>query len=303
MNSRSSKIIFIFAAFLILIPSTGLFADTDISIYYTASLNGNLIGCDCHGTPKAGLSTTAVYLREIDHESSILIDLGDFNDARTDKLLSGTLADLYDSLGYDLAALGDQELGTGIEHFDSLRTKLQFICNNIKIDGKLLSPKPLIIERKGIKIGIAAVIDPDVFLFYPDDIKGRIEVSDASSAAAEACEFLDNAGADYKLLLFHGKLNKAEKIFAFQSGWNSVLAAHDQTLFELIDGKRIMASPGEEGNRIGGLELSFSGRELKAAGNYLRYFKYKKGFEDPAVAGAFEDYKTELINTLKNGKK
>ncbi len=302
MNSRSLKIIFIFAAFLIFISSTGLLADTDISIYYTASLNGNLIGCECHGNPKAGLSTTAVYLREIDHEGSILIDLGDFNDARTDRLLSETLADLYDSLGYDLVALGDQELGTGIEHLNSLRTKLQFICNNIKIDGKLLSPKPIIIERKGIKVGIAAVIDPDVFFFYPDDIKRRIEVSDSSSAAVEAYDFLDEAGADYKLLIFHGKLNKAEKIFAFQSGWDSVLSAHDQTLFELIDGKRIMVSPGEEGNRIGRLDLSFSGRELKASSNYLRYFKYKKGIEDPAIVGAFEEYKTELINNLKNGK-
>ncbi|HAK46905.1 MAG TPA: hypothetical protein DCO79_13430 [Spirochaeta sp.] len=277
-------------------------ADTEISIYYSASLNGNLIGCECKGVPKAGLSTTAAYLRKLDPDKSIIIDLGDFNDARNDELLSNTLMDLYSELGYDVLSLGDQELASGIDFFKSSADKLNFICSNIEIDGRALTPEPVILKREGIKIGIAAVINPDVFFFYPDDVKDRIEVSDPEKAAEAALKALHDAGSNYNLLLYHGNTDGAKQLYASQTGWDAVLTAHDQVLFEQQDGKRITVSPGEEGNRVGQLKLSFRFKKLNSISNSLRYFKYEVDPEDEGVLQAFEDYKKELINNLKNGK-
>ncbi|MDC7226392.1 MAG: hypothetical protein PQJ61_06480 [Spirochaetales bacterium] len=288
---------------LAILPAALISADTDITIYYTASLNGNLIGCECKGVPKAGLSTTAAYLRELDQSSSIILDLGDFNDARTDELLSNTIMDLYVELGYDVISLGDQELASGVDFFKEASKKLNFICSNIEIDGQALSPEPVIVERKGIKIGIAAVINPDVFFFYPSGVKDRIELGDLEKAAADALDDLEAAGSSYNLLLYHGNTEAAKQFYAQQTGWDAVLSAHDQVLFEQQDGMRLMASPGEEGNRIGMLELSFRGNRLKEVSNTLRYFKYEADPEDEGVLQAFEDYKKELINNLKNGKK
>ena len=288
---------------LVFLPAFSLTADTEISIYYTSSLNGNLIGCDCKGVPKAGLSTTASYLRGIDSDNSIILDLGDFNDARTDELLSNTLIELYDEIGYDFSALGDQELGSGIEYFKTASKSLDFICNNIKIDGRLLSPAPVVITRTGIKIGIASVIDPNVFFFYPDDVKRRIEVLDFSAAADRALSELEKSGSDFNILLFHGNLEGAKELYKAKSGWDAVLSAHDQVLFEQQDGNRIIASPGEEGNRVGRLDLTFRFKRLTEVSNSMRYFKYEVDPEDPGVLQAFEDYKKELIQNLKNGKK
>ena len=299
---KKTRLLFFIISLFALIPFFSLNADTDISIYYTASLNGNLIGCDCKGVPKAGLSTTASYIRKIDPENSIILDLGDFNDARTDELLADTLVGLYVDLGYDIASLGDQELGSGVDYFKKISKKIDFICDNILIDGRPVQQKPMIIEKKGIKIGIAAVIDPDVFFFYPDDVKNRIEISDPSETAAEVLKDLDSMGADYSLLLFHGNLDKAKKIYTKQPGWDAIISAHDQTLYEQIDGSRVMASPGEEGNRVGRLDLSFRFKRLRTAANSMRYFEYEKDPEDPEVLQAFEDYKKELIKNLKNGK-
>ncbi len=287
---------------LTVLSSAGIFADTDVSIYYTASLNGNLIGCECKGVPKAGLSTTAAYIRGLDPESSVIIDLGDFNDARTDKLLSAKLVELYSGLGYDAAALGDQELGSGVDFFKSISGELAFIADNVKIDGKPVNQKPLIIERKGIKIGIAAVIDPGVFFFYPEDVKSRVSVFSPVDSAVQAYKALVDGGAHYKLLVYHGNLDASKEIFADQTGWDAILSAHDQILYENIDGQRVIASPGEEGNRVGRLDLSFRLKKLKSVSNSMRYFTYEKDPEDPIILQAFEDYKKELINNLKNGK-
>lgn len=295
--------LFLIVLIIILLPATGVFADNEISIYYTASLNGNLIGCECKGVPKAGLSTTAAFLRGLDPENSIIIDLGDFSDARTDELLSNTLIRLYSDLGYDLAALGDQELGSGVDFFKSAAQKLDFICNNIEIDGKPLSPEPVTLIRKGVKIGIAAVIDPNVFFFYSDDIKSRIEILDPAAASEAALQTLKKSGSNYNLLLFHGNTEGAKNLYAEQTGWDAVLSAHDQVLFEKIDEKRVIASPGEEGNRVGQLKLSFRFKRLNDVSNNLRYFKYEFDPEDSGVLQAFEDYKKALISNLKNGKK
>ena len=281
----------------------GAWSDPDVSIYYTASLNGNLIGCECKGVPKAGLSTTAAYLREIDPESSIIIELGDFNDARTDKLLSATIMDLYAELGYDVLSLGDQELASGIDFFEESSEKLNFICNNLELDGKPLTPEPVIIQRKGIKIGIAAIINPDVFFFYSDEVKTRINISEPPSAAEQALAELNAAGSNFNLLLYHGGTEDAKQLYAEQTGWDAVLAAHDQVLLEKQDGNRLIASPGEEGNRVGRLDLTFRFQKLNKLENSMRYFKYEVDPEDEGVLQAFEDYKKELISNLKNGKK
>lgn len=301
MDKRSVLKLFLSILLLAILPAMSISADTEISIYYTASLNGNLIGCECKGVPKAGLSTTAAYLRELDPESSIILELGDFNDARTDELLSSTIMDLYVELGYDLLSLGDQELASGIDFFKAAAKKLNFISSNIKIDSRDLSPDPVIIQRQGIKIGIAAVIDPDVFFFYPPEVKDRIEISEPEAAAAEALQELKDAGSQYNLLLYHGNTDTAKTLYASQTGWDAVLSAHDQVLYEKQDGKRIMASPGEEGNRVGELKLSFRLKKLNSVSNKMRYFKYEVDPEDEGVLQAFEDYKKQLIKNLKNG--
>jgi 2',3'-cyclic-nucleotide 2'-phosphodiesterase (5'-nucleotidase family) len=292
-----------FAAVLLIISVAGLSAEPDISIYYTSSLNGNLIGCECKGVPKAGLSTTAAYLRNLDPETSIILDLGDFSDARVDELLSDKLLGLFKGIGYTVSALGDQELGSGVDYFKSASRKLDFISNNIKIDGDYLSDGPLLIEKNGIKVGIAAVIESSVFFFYPDEVKSRIEVFNPAIAAADALAELKSKRSSYNILLFHGHSEEARAVFNQQEGWDAVLFAHDQMLIDETDGKRIFASPGEEGNRVGRIDLSFRFKKLKEAENTIRYFKYEVDPEDPAVLQAFEDYKKELIANLKNGKK
>ena len=289
---------------LAVVPAVFLPADADLNIYYTASLNGNLLGCECKGVPKAGLTVTAAYLRDLDHSDSILLDLGDFSDARIDKLLSNTLLEIYSDLGYDAAALGDQELGSGVDFFKQSSKKLDFLCNNISIDGKMLSPEPMVIEKNGYRIGIAAVIDPSVFFFYPNEVKERLSISDPSEAAAGALDKLEARGTHFNILLYHGHIDGgAKELYASQSGWGAVLAAHDQMLFEdSEDGRRVLVSPGEEGNRVGHIAVDFRFKKAVSVENSFRYFKYEVDPEDPEVVQAFEDYKKKLIENLKNGK-
>ncbi|MCK5737019.1 MAG: hypothetical protein KAH21_11100, partial [Spirochaetaceae bacterium] len=48
-----------------------------VEVYYSASLNGNLLGCDCRGYPEAGLDKRAWYLDQNPlPANALLVDAG-----------------------------------------------------------------------------------------------------------------------------------------------------------------------------------------------------------------------------------
>ncbi len=278
--------------------SVPVFAET-VSVFFTASLNGNLIGCECKGVPKGGLSSSATLLRTIDHSNSVVVDLGDVLDARVDNLLSATMMKLYKDIGYDLVAAGDQEFASGVDFFKQNSRTTDYISNNIVLDGRMITPEPVIYNRKGVKIGIASVTSSSVFYFYPDEVKSRLKINDPAETAAVMQEMMDDA--DIKILLYHGHIDDAEALFNIQNGWDAVLAAHDQMLYEKADGNRMLLSPGEEGNRVGRIDFDVRFGKIRSTEHSFRYFNYKVDPQDPGVEKAFDEYKKELIKNLKNG--
>ncbi|MDC7124053.1 MAG: hypothetical protein PQJ46_00700 [Spirochaetales bacterium] len=280
-----------------------VFSDTTINIYYTASLNGNLVGCDCKQVPKSGLESSAYFLRERNTDSSILIDLGDFTDVWGDEPLAELLISLYKGLDYDIIAPGEQEFTAGIHFFKKTRRKLPFLNNNMMIDGHRLSINPYVISRKGVKIGVAAIVEPDVFYILPEAETSRLSFISVENASKDALRQLEELDTDYKILLYHGSTASGERLFRSETGWDAVLLAHDQILKQEYIGQRVFASPGEEGNRVGQLELVFRGSRLVKATNSFNIFSYKDSPKDDIVIAAFENYKKELIKNLKNGKK
>jgi len=285
--------------------SAGGNGETRLMVYYTSSLNGNLDGCTCKAAPKAGLVKRAAYLRGIgDRSNGLLVDLGDVFPTDRDELLCEAILETYAELGYDAFAVGDQETSEGMEELLSYRDRFPLLSNNLSIcigDAcRLLSPTPLTFRKSGLSVGVAALIDPEVFALYPGDLKAALKIAPCAETAQAMLGHLRGEGTDVRILLYHGPLDKAMELAAQVPGFDVVLAGHEQLLRDAVRvGKTIVASPGEEGNRLGILELRVDGQGVAGFRNTFRLFDYLKDPDDLPTRGRIDGYYRTMRARLK----
>jgi 2',3'-cyclic-nucleotide 2'-phosphodiesterase/3'-nucleotidase len=286
--------------------------ERQFTIFYTSSLNGNLDGCVCKGAPKAGLVKRAFYLRrERDVDNSLLVDAGDIFDVYEDKLLAREILEVYRELDYEAVAVGDQEFSNGIAELLALLVPLAngeeypLFCHNLTLCPDqsrciFFSNEPLIIEKSGLHIGLFALLDPEVFTLYPEEVKKQIKLASPQAAAENMLRKL--GGVDLTILLFHGSYEKAAELAENVEGIEVIVVGHEQRLIEAHKvNDSILVSPGEEGNRLGILTLILTQRGVTKYNNHFRLFRYEDDEDDEAVRRRIERYKLELREKLQSG--
>jgi len=118
---------------LLLVPIASVQGET-LRIYYSASLNGNIDGCNCDMAPTAGLVKRAAFLRSREApEPSLLLDAGDIFDAFPDEELAHNILEVYRELGYDFIAVGDQELSNGLDSLLEYGRDFPLVCHNLSV--------------------------------------------------------------------------------------------------------------------------------------------------------------------------
>jgi len=288
------------------------------TIYYTSSLNGNLDGCVCKSAPKAGLVKRAFYLRrERDVDTSLLVDAGDIFDVYEDKLLAREILEVYRELDYDAIAVGDQEFSNGVAGLLTLLSQLTSLensdeyplyCHNLTLCPDqnrciFFSNQPVVVEKSGFRIGLFALLDPEVFTLYPEEVKKQIKLASPQAAVENMLRQLD--GVDLTLLLFHGSYEKATELAKKVEGIEVIIVGHEQRLIEAHKvNNSILVSPGEEGDRLGILTLSLTPngpRGVVKYDNHFRLFRYESDEDDAAVRRRIERYKLELREKLQSG--
>jgi len=280
--------------------------ERQFTIFYTSSLNGNLDGCVCKGAPKAGLVKRAFYLRrERDVDNSLLVDTGDIFNVYEDRLLAREILEVYRELDYDAVAVGDQEFANGVAELLTNGEEYPLFCHNLTLcpdESRCIffSNEPLVIEKSGIHIGLFALLDPEVFTLYPEEVKKQIKLSSPQAAAENMLRKL--GGVDLTLLLFHGSYEKAAELAENVEGIEVIVVGHEQRLIEAHKvNDSILVSPGEEGNRLGILTLALTQRGVTEYDNYFRLFRYEGDEDDAAVRRRIEKYKLELREKLQSG--
>ncbi len=286
--------------------------ERQLTIYYTASLNGNLDGCHCKGAPVAGLVKRAVFLNELpDEDSYLLVEGGDIFDVYEDRLLEESILQAYDTYGYDVIAVGDQEFAGGVDRFLEYREDHPFLCHNLVIYsdtyGKVeLGGPPLLLERAGLRVAVISVIGPEVFALYPKDIRGRVRVGDPVEAVRSVAGDLKSAtdaaegSADITLLLYHGALAEARKLAGEAEGIDIVIAAHEQKLADAeMIGETLLVSPGAQGNRIGMLSITVKKDKTFEFENSFKTFSYEDDPDDPFVRDLVNIYYNEMTKKLQ----
>ncbi len=278
--------------------------ERQFTIFYTSSLNGNLDGCVCKSAPKAGLVKRAFYLRrERDVDTSLLVDTGDIFDVYEDKLLAREILEVYRELDYDAVAVGDQEFSNGITELLANGDEYPLFCHNLTLcpDGNrciFFSNEPLVIEKSGFRIGLFALLDPEVFTLYPEEVKKQVKLASPQAAAENMLRMLEDV--DLTILLFHGSYEKAAELAENVEGIDIIIVGHEQRLIEAHKvNDSILVSPGEEGNRLGILTLALTPKGVIEYDNYFRLFRYEGDEDDAAVRRRIESYKLELREKLK----
>ena len=145
-----------------------------------------------------------------------------------------------------------------------------------------------------------ALLDPSVLERYPPAILDSIRIASPEAVARRQLARLSAEPATLRVLLFHGPWEAAERLAAAVTGFDVVVVGHDRGLHEprRIRGA-MLVSPGEEGNRVGMLELTIAqtvaGRPRVArSANSFRLFSYESDPDDPLVRQRIEDYRGAL---------
>lgn len=298
MKTGALSLVLLVCAALLFAAGT---AERSVTLYYTSSLNGNLDGCDCRSNPKAGLVKRAAWLRaHRDRESSLLMDAGDILDPFPDELLSQAILASYADLGYDAVAVGDQELADGIPRLLEYRETVPLVCHNLAVCFDedrcvFVTLEPVLITRGGLRIGILALIDPEVFALDPEELAGSLQITCPPQAAAGLVRELREQGAELTVLLYHGPDEKARSLALAVEGLDVVVVGHEQ---RLIDAERVgdttLVSPGPEGNRLGILTLSVGKGARPVLANRFEYFRWGADPDDPQVRRRILEYRETL---------
>jgi 2',3'-cyclic-nucleotide 2'-phosphodiesterase (5'-nucleotidase family) len=279
---------------------------TDGALWYSASLDGNLDGCTCVSRPRAGLVKRAAFLRTAPERArALLVDAGDLFGTSGDDRLAVEILETYGELEYDAIAVGDQELSLGGAWLLAHAGRFPLVAHNLSLRPDIdppppLSVDPLLVETPWERVAIVALIDPSVLERYPSAILDSIRIASPQVAARLQIAKLEQEPAALRVLLFHGPWEAAERLAAAVPGFDVVVVGHDGGLHESrrIRGA-VLVSPGEEGNRVGMIELTIArtgaGRpRVVRFTATLRLFSFESDPDDPLVRQRINDYREAL---------
>jgi 2',3'-cyclic-nucleotide 2'-phosphodiesterase (5'-nucleotidase family) len=301
MRTRILRALLLAAAALF--PAAGLAAQT-LTIYYTASLRGSLDGCACERNRVAGLVKRAAFQRTVPKDALVL-DAGDILDATRDPDLTREILAVYRELGYAAVGVGETEFSEGSEALLANARRFPFLAHNLQIEvspGRWtpLSARPLLLTRAGVRIGILGVTDPKVLQGHKELKEGRIRFDDAAQTVARLATECRKQGARLVIVLFHGDDAAARRLAEVSPQVDLVLFGHAGWLVPPEKtGRALVASPGENGNRIGVLTLQLGPAGITGFEHRLLAFAYEKDPDDPSVRERVRAYRKKLQERLR----
>jgi 2',3'-cyclic-nucleotide 2'-phosphodiesterase (5'-nucleotidase family) len=261
------------------IATTGSSSSTkSLTIFYTATANGNLEPCGCPGNPSGGVSRRAAYIRNHTRasEPSILLDGGDWvgPPSAIGFLQSNYMLRAMQSMGYKIVGVGPRDFAFGVTYLKQAEQTSGITITNANIyhgdtGEPLFTPwaiayagrKSILgIPYGGMKIGVISVLSGDIPPLCVDcdaplDIRSPVE-----SVKAAVSELMGKC--DVIVVLAYAPMDHIEEISRI-SGVDAIIVS--RTLYPpygyenvgLKDSMAILFS-GYQSRRIGHATLQFT---------------------------------------------
>ena len=303
MSTRLRRSLPLASAFLL---AASILPAQILTIYYTASLRGNLDGCACERNRVAGLVKRAAFLRALPRSGADLrLDAGDILEATGDPDLSREILGVYRELGYAAVGVGETELSEGAQALLAYSRHFPLLGHNLSIrtpSGRWqpLSAKPLLLTRAGVRIAILAVIDPRMLADHKGLKEGGIRLDEPGQTVTRLALESRRQGARLVIVLFHGPDAEARRLAEQNPAVDLVLFGHQGWIVPPEkSGRALIASPGENGNRLGVLTLRLGSSGVESFEHRLVAFDYAKDPDDPSVRLRITAYRKKLQARLR----
>jgi 2',3'-cyclic-nucleotide 2'-phosphodiesterase (5'-nucleotidase family) len=306
MQTLRSRLAILLAPLLLLVCREGQPPSGSLTIYYTASLRGNLDGCNCERRPTAGLVKRAAYLRALPAgEASLRLDAGDILDKEPDPDLARAILEVYRELRYDAVAVGETELSNGLQFLRGYLRRNLLLAHNLQAgpsdsNSTPLTPEALLLTRGGIRVGLIGLAEADPFQGRGEVVQGKLRVRDSILAAQLLLQACRRRGAMLVIALYHGTEDGARRLAAECLGLDLVLFGHQNRLIppERV-GTALIASPGEDGNHLGVLSLRLGSQGIASFEHRLITFSFARDPDDPSVRRRVIAYRRKLQARLR----
>ncbi|MCD6413760.1 MAG: redoxin domain-containing protein [Elusimicrobia bacterium] len=236
-------------------------ASAEVDVIYTNSANGVIESCDCPANPYGGLVRRLTFFSKVANPD-IKISAGDFFSPNGEPLKNSYVAKIMEKLDYDAICLGDQEFKTGARFLTDIlkNVKLPIVNANMQIcDGEscYLVGVPYVIKNvRGIKVGITAVLSPNCFIFYPQDIKKMLKFKNPVAELKNVVGELRKK-SDLIFVIAHSPEREIGEIRKNVSGIDVIFAGHTQNkLFR--KGGTVVVQAGASGRYVGELKIEIT---------------------------------------------
>jgi hypothetical protein len=254
-----------------------------ITIFITGNELGELRPCGCSGGQLGGFDRRATILKSVAPEQRMIIDTGNFIKTQTEQsfIKLDIIMQAFSMLGYDVVNLTAQDL-VNLDQMQDMPFKL--IAAQIAPEANLpqIFSKRMQLGSKSIQVITAAVGD-----------ESSLNIVDRLEAASPA----------FRILIFDGSENDAEKHLAEFSNANVVISQADSDepgILKLTDNGPMLISAGRLGKYVGRLDIrqgktgfEFTCRAVPITENLA---------QDPAFIELYKSYQAIVKNQelLKN---
>jgi len=201
--------------------------------------------------------------------------------------------------GYDLVALGDQELAGGESFFYEgvLKAGLPIVALNLTgRDGPCALPVK-VFDVGGFKVGATAVLEPSLLRYYPNVT--TVEAVPYEKPLRRAVKDFRKAKVDLCLVIAHAPLDRAKTLAETTRGIDVIITGHDQSDFAtepLRVGNTYIVSAGCQGMAAGYIIVTKTGKG--SAFEFGKITMDEAVAKDPVLDGPIESYYDDLYASL-----
>jgi len=279
-------------------------------ILFSNSINGNLKSCDCPSAPFGGMDRRKTLVNEIrqKYPNVLVMDSGDILSPYKNELLAEYCLKATKLINYDVLTFGDQEFINGIDFITEKiqQNNLPFISANLSYCEKDKNICNFFegykIKQLGdYKIGIIGIISPEVFFFFPKNIKEDLKITSSTEAINTFIKEFTNK-VDLIIVLSHSGFDKDKIIADTISGIDVIVGGHSQTFlktpFISPKNKTIIVQAGEKGEYLGELIFRFNNKKKISSYEYQLIPLDKNIPPDKEMSELLTEYNNKLY--LKN---
>ena len=232
-----------------------------LTVVFAADNQGVLSSCGCPSNPSGGFAKRQTIIDKYRRvrPDLVVVDAGDLFPDRPNAQKVPYLARALERARYDAIAVGDQEFLLGAAHLRTLvkEQKLPLLCANVRDDqGEPVVPGHVIRTVGGRRVGIFAVISPDVMPIPPQDWRKGLRIEPPLEAARREVQAL--AGCDPIIALSHQSIRETEALARGVPGIRIVVSGHDEALYRkpVTVGAATVVATGPVGRQVGALTIT-----------------------------------------------